>query len=84
MKRALLLILLIVVLAVAGFGGWIVFGPGPLDFAGGSPVLLTDYKGADPTGVPPSLRNAAPEVRGAYLTRAADCEIGRASCRERV
>ena len=74
MKRALLFVLLIVVLAVAGFGGWIVFGPGPLDFAGGSPVLLTDYKGADPTGVPPSLRNAAPEVRGAYLARAADCE----------
>ncbi len=60
MKRALLLVLLVVVLVVAGFGGWIVLGPGPLDFAGGSPVLLADYKGADPTGVPASLRNATP------------------------
>jgi mono/diheme cytochrome c family protein len=53
---------------------WIVLGPGPTDFAGGSRVALADYKGADPTGVPPELRNASLIERGQYLARAADCE----------
>ena len=74
MKRLLLLLVLVVVLGGAAFGGWIVLGPGPLDFAGGSPVILADYHAADPTGVPASLRNATPVVRGEYLARAADCE----------
>lgn len=74
MKRLLILLGLVVVLAAAAFGGWIALGPGPLDFAGGSPVMLTDYKGPDPTGVPLSLSNAALVERGQYLARAADCD----------
>ena len=49
-------------------------GPGPTGFAGGSPVALADYHGADPTGVPPELANASLLKRGEYLARAADCE----------
>src|SRR3546814_3171186 len=48
-----------VVLVAAGVFAWLFFAPGPLDFAGGETVALADYKGADPTGVPPSLRNAS-------------------------
>jgi mono/diheme cytochrome c family protein len=63
------------VVAVLGLGavGWIVLGPGPLDFAGGR-TALQDYKGGDPTGVPASLRQAGLIERGEYLARAADCE----------
>jgi mono/diheme cytochrome c family protein len=73
MKRvlAVLIVLGAIVLAVVG---WVVLGPGPLDFAGGNPVALFDYKGPDPTGVPAALRNAGPVQRGEYLARAADCE----------
>ncbi|HEY4940684.1 MAG TPA: cytochrome c [Rhizomicrobium sp.] len=63
--------------AIAVIGGaafyWIVLGPGPLDFAGGTTVALADYRGADPTGVPPQLAHASLIERGAYLARAADC-----------
>jgi mono/diheme cytochrome c family protein len=54
----------------------IVLGPGPMGFAGGHPVALADYHGADPTGVPPALAHASLIQRGEYLARAADC----ASC----
>jgi aconitate hydratase len=37
-------------------------------------VALTDYKLADPTGVPASLKDASLVERGRYLIRAADCE----------
>ena len=70
----LLLVLLVLVLAVLAFAGWIVLGPGPLDFAQARPVTLADYKGPDPTGVPASLRNASLVERGEYLARAADCQ----------
>ena len=73
MKR-LLLVISALVFAIITFAGWIVLGPGPLDFAGGTPVTLTDYKGPDPTGVPAPLRNASLIARGEYLARAADCE----------
>ena len=73
MRRGLL-VLLALALAVLAYAGWIVLGPGPLDFAGGGPVALADYKAGDPTGVPASLRNAALVARGEYLARAADCE----------
>ncbi len=53
---------------------WIVLGPGPTDFAGGSRVALADYRGSNPTGVPPELANASLVKRGEYLARAADCE----------
>jgi mono/diheme cytochrome c family protein len=72
--KKLVIVLLVLVLAVIAYAGWIVLGPGPLDFAGGSPVALADYKGPDPTGVPASLGNASLVMRGEYLARAADCE----------
>ncbi len=74
MRRVFLLVVLVIALAVAAVGGWFMFVPGPLDFAGGNLVMLTDYKGPDPTGVPLSLNNAALVVRGEYLARAADCD----------
>ena len=52
---------------------WIVLGPGPIDFASGPRVALSDYHGVDPTGVPPELAGASLVVRGEYLARAADC-----------
>ncbi len=62
----------LVVLGAIAFW-WILLGPGPLDFAGGRTVLLADYHGADPTGVPPELAQAGLVRRGEYLARAADC-----------
>src|SRR5260221_11224785 len=71
------------VLVVAGlvFGvlnmaavGWIVFGPGPLSFAGGSTVALDAYKDVTPTGIPAALATASPVAQGEYLARAADCQ----------
>jgi mono/diheme cytochrome c family protein len=53
---------------------WIVLGPGPFDFAKGSPVALANYRGSDPTGVAPELRSASLVRRGEYLARAADCQ----------
>jgi mono/diheme cytochrome c family protein len=73
MKRLLLILVALAVVAAA-VAGWIVLGPGPLAFAGGNSVSLTDYKAADPTGVPAGLKNASLIARGEYLTRAADCE----------
>ena len=54
---------------------WIIRGPGPMAFAGGPNVALTDYKAANPTGVPASLAQAGLVERGAYLARAADCMV---------
>jgi mono/diheme cytochrome c family protein len=54
---------------------WIIRGPGPMAFAGGPNVALTDYKAANPTGVPASLAQASLVERGAYLARAADCMV---------
>jgi len=64
----------IVVVALA-IGLWVVRGPGPLAFADGPKVVLTDYHGANPTGVPASLANASLVERGAYLAKGADCMV---------
>ena len=72
--RILLAAVALVAVAALGFVGWIVFGPGPTDFAGRDRVALSDYKLADPTGVPASLKDASLIERGRYLIRAADCE----------
>ena len=72
--RILLAAAALVAVATFGFVGWIVVGPGPTDFAGRDRVALSDYKLADPTGAPASLRNASLIDRGRYLIRAADCE----------
>jgi len=50
-------------------------GPGPTDFAGGQKVALADYKDANPTSVPASMKDAGPVKRGEYLARAADCMV---------
>lgn len=64
----------IVVVAGAAVFAWLFLTPGPTDFASGKTVKPADYQGADPTGVPASLRDASLIERGEYLTRAADCE----------
>jgi mono/diheme cytochrome c family protein len=71
-RRILLSVIVIVAVAMA-LGIWIIRGPGPMAFADGPKVVLADYRGANPTGVPASLAQASPVERGAYLARAADC-----------
>jgi mono/diheme cytochrome c family protein len=56
-------------------GVWIIRGPGPMAFAGGPNVALSDYKAANPTGVPAALAKASPVERGEYLAKAADCLV---------
>ena len=67
--------LAIVVAAGLIVGGYVVFGPGPTSFAGGTSVPLQDYHDQDPTGVPVALKSADVVARGEYLTRAADCVV---------
>ena len=74
MKALKLLAFAIIVVAVVAGAGWFVLhARDPTEFAGGSRVVLADYKGPDPTGVPAALAGADPLARGEYLTRAADC-----------
>jgi mono/diheme cytochrome c family protein len=61
------------VAAAIAFAGYLVFAPGPTAFAQGKQVALADYHDKDPSGVPDELKSASLEVRGEYLTRAADC-----------
>jgi mono/diheme cytochrome c family protein len=68
--RTLLLALGAIAALVAVFGAWLIFGPGPTDFAGGK----RGAAGSGPTGIPAELRDASPAARGEYLTRAADCQ----------
>lgn len=75
MKRSkqitLLVVLLIVLIVVAG---WMVLRPrGPMDFAGGTRVVLAAYRDSDPTGAPPGVAGGDLVARGEYLARAADC-----------
>src|SRR5450631_2383600 len=73
-RRILLSAAAIVVVALLA-GLWMIRGPGPLAFAGGAAVALTDYHEANPTGVPAALAQASPVERGAYLAKAADCMV---------
>jgi hypothetical protein len=72
-RRILLSVVVIGVVVVAA-AVWFIRGPGPMAFAGGPKVALADYHGANPTGVPASVAQADIIARGAYLTKAADCE----------
>ncbi|HVM82325.1 MAG TPA: cytochrome c [Candidatus Binatia bacterium] len=72
-KRGVGIAVLVVVIVVLAGVGWIVFGPGPLDFAGGTTVPLESYKDGTPTGVPAALANASLIERGQYLAEAGDC-----------
>ncbi|MEO8523294.1 MAG: cytochrome c [Caldimonas sp.] len=66
---------LVVLLLLAAGGAWLLRGPGPLAFAGGHSATPSDYRGADPSGVPASLAKASLAARGEYLARAADCVV---------
>jgi mono/diheme cytochrome c family protein len=74
-KRYALWVLAAVVAVVMIVFAWILLAPRPTDFAGGTRVALADYRGQDPTGVPPELKAASMVARGEYLTRAADCAV---------
>jgi mono/diheme cytochrome c family protein len=64
-----------VLLLLAACGAWFLRGPGPMAFAAGNGTRPSDYRGADPTGVPASLAQAPLISRGEYLARAADCVV---------
>jgi mono/diheme cytochrome c family protein len=75
LKHRILWTLAVIVGIAVVVAGYIVFGPGPTDFAGGKRVALADYHEQDPTGVPAELKSASLVERGEYLTRAADCMV---------
>jgi mono/diheme cytochrome c family protein len=72
MRAVVVVVAVLAVVGVLAFW-WLVLGPGPTDFAGGTTVALADYHAADPTGVPAELASASLVRRGEYLARAADC-----------
>jgi mono/diheme cytochrome c family protein len=74
-KTVLILVAIVIVGAIAGAVLVRVLSPRALAFAGGTPVSLADYHGADPTGVPAELKNADAVKRGEYLAHAADCMV---------
>jgi len=74
-RRGAVIAIAVIVLLALGLLGLRTIDPGPMAFAGGSTVALSDYRGADPTGVPADLANADPVKRGEYLARAADCMV---------
>ena len=63
LHRSLVVLIAVVAFALGALLWWL-RGPGPMDFAGGRPVALTDYHAAEPTGVPVALRDADPVARG--------------------
>lgn len=69
------ILIILIVLVALGVFAWRAFAPGPMAFAGGSTVALSDYHAADPTGVPADLAKADLVKRGEYLARAADCMV---------
>jgi hypothetical protein len=64
MRRIVSVVIAVIIIASVGLFGWWMFNPGPLAFARGSTVALTDYQEADPTGVPADLANADIVKRG--------------------
>jgi len=67
--------LVLLAIVIFGVGIWFIRGPGPMAFAGGSTVALSDYHEANPTGAPASLAKTSLVERGAYLAKAADCMV---------
>jgi mono/diheme cytochrome c family protein len=78
------ILIVFILLVVAAVFAWKIFNPGPMAFAEGSTVALTDYRAADPTGVPADLAKADIVKRGEYLARAADCRACHTVSRDRV
>jgi mono/diheme cytochrome c family protein len=72
MRGIIIALVAIGAIVLAGFV-WVVSGPGPMDFAGGKRVALSDYHAPDPTGAPAQLAQGNLVKRGEYLARAADC-----------
>ena len=71
-----ILLSVIAIFIVAGLiAVWIIRGPDPMAFAGGPRVALSEYREANPTGVPKALAQASPIERGKYLATAADCMV---------
>ena len=75
MRRIAIIVVAAIVIVAVGVVAWLIFGPGPLAFAGGSTVALADYHEVDPTGVPAELAKADIVTRGEYLAKAADCLV---------
>jgi hypothetical protein len=73
LRVRILAVIAAIVAAALAIGVWVLRGPSPLAFAGGTKVALADYRGANPTGVPATLAQASLVERGEYLTKAADC-----------
>ena len=71
-KRSRIVVGVIVLVGLLALAWWI-FRPGPLAFAAGKAVSLSEYNG-HPTGVPADFKETDPLARGRYLTQAADCE----------
>jgi mono/diheme cytochrome c family protein len=71
-----ILLSVIAIFIVAGLiAVWIIRGPDPMAFAGGPRVALSEYRDANPTGVPKTLAQASVVERGKYLATAADCMV---------
>lgn len=75
LRRKIALGVLAAVVVIGAGVAWVMLPPRALGFAGGPSVQLADYKGPSPIGVPPELAGADLVQRGAYLTKAADCEV---------
>lgn len=71
--RLVALVLCVIGALVVGFLAWLALAPGPMSFAGGTPIPLDAYPGRAVTGVPVELAGASIIAQGEYLTRAADC-----------
>ncbi len=63
----------VVVLIGLAVAAWIIFTPGPLDYASGKTVELAQFNGKV-SGVPADFTSTDPVERGKYLAQAADCE----------
>ncbi|MBR0854342.1 cytochrome c [Bradyrhizobium liaoningense] len=74
-KMRVLASLVLIAIVAVGIGVFIIRGPGPLDFAGGTKVALADYRAGKPSGVPAKLEKASLVERGEYLAKAADCMV---------
>jgi mono/diheme cytochrome c family protein len=81
--RGIILGIVVLLIVAAGLASKL-FNAGPMAFAGGSTVALSDYHAADPTGVPADLKNADVVKRGEYLARAADCFACHTVSRDRL
>ena len=75
MRRSAIIVIAAIIIVAVGVFAWFILTRGPLAFAGGSNVALSDYHEANPTGVPAELAKADIVRRGEYLAKAADCMV---------